>query len=180
MFPEVQTEYPALSGRKNAISFRKLVESSGLYEKRSLCPDFIATFVAGLLSPILAHRAYASANERESTGGRLASDHNYQALRAAAALARPPRNGLGIIREGLSVANAPDVTGPSAPRVPNRTQSFNPLKRCIPWQNHDVSKSPHGVAGEFKILGRLIENELRRAGHICFVRLQRTSYRHTT
>lgn len=47
MFPEVQTEYPALSGRKNAISFRKLVESSGLYEKRSLCPDFIATFVAG-------------------------------------------------------------------------------------------------------------------------------------
>ena len=49
MFPEVQTEYPALSGRKNAISFRKLVESSGLYEKRSLCPDFIATFVAGLV-----------------------------------------------------------------------------------------------------------------------------------
>ena len=49
MLPEVQTEYPALSGRKNAISFRKLVESSGLYEKRSLCPDFIATFVAGLL-----------------------------------------------------------------------------------------------------------------------------------
>jgi hypothetical protein len=48
VFPEVQTEYPALSGRKNAISFRKLVESSGLYEKRSLCPDFIATFVAGL------------------------------------------------------------------------------------------------------------------------------------
>lgn len=50
MFPEVQTEYPALSGRKNAISFRKLVESSGLYEKRSLCPDFIATFVAGHVS----------------------------------------------------------------------------------------------------------------------------------
>ena len=68
-----------------------------------------------LLSPILAHRAYASANERESTGGRLASDHNYQALRAAAALARPPRNGLGIIREGLSVANAPD--GPAATRA---------------------------------------------------------------
>ena len=49
-----------------------------------------------LLSPILAHRTYASANEKESTGGRLASDHNYEALRAAAALARPPRNGLGV------------------------------------------------------------------------------------
>jgi hypothetical protein len=59
-----------------------------------------------LLSPILAHRAYASANERESTGGRLASDHTYQALRAAAAwhahhepaLASPERGSPSLAR----------------------------------------------------------------------------------
>ena len=59
-----------------------------------------------LLSPILAHRAYATANERESTGGRLASDHTYQALRAAAAwhahhetaLASPERGSPSLAR----------------------------------------------------------------------------------
>ena len=70
-----------------------------------------------LLSPILAHRAYASANERESTGGLLASDHDYEALRAAATLARPPRNGLGghlrgalrRCRDGCYGAEGPDT-----------------------------------------------------------------------
>ncbi len=62
-----------------------------------------------LLRPILAHRAYASANERGSTGGRLASDHNYEALRAASAwhahhetaLAPPERGSPSLARRML-------------------------------------------------------------------------------
>ena len=112
-----------------------------------------------LLSPILAHRTYASANEKESTGGRLASDHNYEALRAAAALARPPRNGLGVTCEGLSVANAPDVAGPPAPRGLASPQNPRLPVFAAPRQKHGtklplltprISKihlRPHGEQG---------------------------------
>ena len=85
-----------------------------------------------LLSPILAHRAYASANEKESTGGRLASDHIYQALRAAAAwhahhetaLASPERGSPSLARRmgwhGPSARNPP--ARPSPPYLPLTTK----------------------------------------------------------
>ena len=79
-----------------------------------------------LLRPILAHRAYASANETGSTGGRLASDHNYEALRATAAWhahhettwASPERGSPSLARRMLRGLRPRGGQPPKPPRLP--------------------------------------------------------------